>query len=68
MSRKEYLNKVNYMDVLIPRKQLEKLLIEAELRGINKAIDALRQYDDEMESYGEFFASYLETNKEEILK
>ncbi len=56
------------MDVLIPKKQLEKLLIEAELRGINKAIDALRQYDDEMESYGEFFASYLETNKEEILK
>lgn len=55
-------------DVLIPKKELEKLLIEAELRGINKAIDALREYDDEMESYGEFFASYLETNKEEILK
>lgn len=56
------------MDILISQKEFERMLLAAETRGINKAIDALREYDDEMESYGEFFASYLETNKEEILK
>lgn len=56
------------MEVLISIEEIDKMLFAAELRGMNKAIDALRQYDDEMESYGEFFASYLETNKEKILK